>query len=96
MQRGGFARLPTQVETPARSIPDVEATFVGQAGTPGGIQTLTQLSQLIDPDWGAERIGNLYASFQGQLRDILRRLGLRSVQALRGRKDLLVYGKEDA
>jgi glutamate synthase domain-containing protein 2 len=50
-----------------------------------------ELSQLVDPDWGAERLSRLYASFQAQLRDTLRRLGLRSVRELRGRSDLLVY-----
>jgi glutamate synthase domain-containing protein 2 len=48
---------------------------------------------LVDPEWGAERISNLYASLQTQLRDILRRLGLKSVQELRGRTDVLVYRK---
>ena len=36
-------------------------------------------------------IGNLYASIQLQLRDLLRRLGMRSVRELRGRMDVLVY-----
>ncbi len=61
-------------------------------GCPFGLTTTDpELSQLVDPDWGAERIGNLYKSIQYQLQDILRRLGLRSVQELRGRKDLLIY-----
>jgi len=65
-------------------------------GCPFGLTTTDpQLSHLVDPDWGAERIGRLYASYQMQLRDILCRLGLRSVQELRGRTDLLIYrGKE--
>src|SRR5713101_3606239 len=64
-------------------------------GCPFGLTTTDpQLSQLVDPDWGAERISHLYASFQLQLRAILRRLGLRSVQELRGRRDLLIYRKE--
>jgi len=65
-------------------------------GCPYGLTTTDpQLSQLVDSDWGAERIGRLYASFQLQLRDILRRLGLRSVRELRGRMDVLGYcGKE--
>jgi glutamate synthase domain-containing protein 2 len=61
-------------------------------GCPFGLTTTDpQLSQLVDPDWGAERIGRLYASYQMQLRDMLRRLGLRSVRELRGRIDLLMY-----
>ncbi len=61
-------------------------------GCPFGLTTTDpELSQLIDPAWGAERIGNLYASLQAQLRDILRRLGLESIRELRGRTDMLVY-----
>jgi glutamate synthase domain-containing protein 2 len=65
-------------------------------GCPYGLTTTDpQLSQLVDPGWGAERISRLYASFQLQLCDILRRLGLRSVRELRGRMNLLSYcGKE--
>jgi glutamate synthase domain-containing protein 2 len=35
----------------------------------------------------------MYGSFAWQLRDILRRLGLKNIRELRGRTDLLVYGK---
>jgi glutamate synthase domain-containing protein 2 len=65
-------------------------------GCPYGLTTTDpELSQLVDPEWGAERLGNLYRSYQGQLREILRRLGLASVRELRGRTDLLVYrGRE--
>jgi glutamate synthase domain-containing protein 2 len=61
-------------------------------GCPFGLTTTDpELSQLVDPDWGAQRIGRLYAAFQLRLRDILRGLGLSSVRALRGRTDLLRY-----
>jgi glutamate synthase domain-containing protein 2 len=61
-------------------------------GCPFGLTTTDpELSQLVDPDWGAERIGRLYAAFQLRLGDILRGLGLSSVRALRGRTDLLRY-----
>jgi len=64
-------------------------------GCPFGLTTTDpQLSQLVDPNWGAERISRLYASYQKQLRDILCRLGLRSVHELRGRMDLLNYREE--
>jgi len=65
-------------------------------GCPFGLTTTDpQLSQLVDPEWGAERIGRLYGSYQMQLRALLRRLGLRSVRELRGRTDVLNYrGKE--
>ena len=65
-------------------------------GCPFGLTTTDpQLSQLVDPDWGAERIDHLYTSFQLQLKDILRRLGLRSVQELRGRMDVLSYRRKE-
>ena len=54
------------------------------------------LSLLVDPEWGAERLSNLYKAIQWQLCDILRRLGLKSIRDLRGRTDLLIYrGKEE-
>jgi glutamate synthase domain-containing protein 2 len=63
-------------------------------GCPYGITTTDpELSLLIEPAWGADRISNVYASFQAQLRDLLRRLGLPSVRALRGRTDVLMYRK---
>jgi glutamate synthase domain-containing protein 2 len=65
-------------------------------GCPFGLTTTDpELSQLVDPDWGAERISLLYTSFQMQLWDILRRLGLRSVRELRGRIDLLSYCRKE-
>lgn len=61
-------------------------------GCPFGLTTTDpELSLLIDPEWGARRISNLYASLQKQLVSILRRLGLRALGDLRGRKDLLRY-----
>jgi glutamate synthase domain-containing protein 2 len=61
-------------------------------GCPFGLTTTDpELSQLVNPDWGARCISNLYWSIQKQLCDILRRLQLRSIAELRGRTDLLVY-----
>ena len=61
-------------------------------GCPFGLTTTDpELSQLVDPDWGAERISNLYESIHLQLCDLLRRLGIRSIRELRGRTDLLLY-----
>jgi len=51
-----------------------------------------ELSQLITPEWGAQRLVNLYSSWATQWRTILRNLGLSSIRELRGRTDLLVYG----
>lgn len=50
-----------------------------------------ELSLLIDPEWGAQRIINLYSSWTKQWKQILSGLGLRSIRELRGRTDLLVY-----
>ncbi len=61
-------------------------------GCPLGIATTDpELARQIDPLEGGRRIANLYASWRIQLAEILQRLGLRSVQQLRGRTDLLVY-----
>jgi glutamate synthase domain-containing protein 2 len=61
-------------------------------GCQGGITTTDpELSLLIDPEWGAQRIVNLYQSWAIQWRQILETFGLRSIRELRGRTDLLVY-----
>jgi len=61
-------------------------------GCPFGLTTTDpELSLLVDPEWGAERISNLNASYALQLRDILRRLGLSNIRELRGRTELLIY-----
>ena len=68
----------------------------GRGCTYGLTTTDEALSLLIDPEWGAERLSNLYKAIQWQLCDILRRLGLSSIRDLRGRTDLLIYrGKEE-
>ncbi len=64
-------------------------------GCPFGLTTTDpELTNLVDPAWGAQRIHNLYTSFAYQLQDILRRLGLNSIQELRGKFDLLKYQKQ--
>jgi len=61
-------------------------------GCPFGLTTTDpELKEWVQPDWGAMRLDNFYASLAWQLRDILRRLGLRSIGELRGRTDLLRY-----
>lgn len=61
-------------------------------GCPFGLTTTDpELTQLVDPEWGAERLDKLYASYALQLGDILCKLGLPSIRALRGRTDLLRY-----
>jgi glutamate synthase domain-containing protein 2 len=61
-------------------------------GCPFGLTTTDpELTQFVDPEWGAERLGSLYRSYQRQLQEILRQLGVGSVRELRGRTDLLAY-----
>ncbi len=61
-------------------------------GCPFGLTTTDpELIRLIDPEWGAERIVNMYSSWQIQWREILRRLEVPSIAALRGRTDLLCH-----
>lgn len=61
-------------------------------GCPFGLTTTDpELEALVDPDWGAERMSNLYKSFASELQTILRKLGLSSIRSLRGREDLLCY-----
>jgi glutamate synthase domain-containing protein 2 len=63
-----------------------------ERGCPFGIATTDpELAKQIDPIEAGQRISNLYASWRLQLAEILARLGLANVQALRGRTDLLVY-----
>lgn len=66
-------------------------------GCPFGLTTTDpELARLVDPEWGAERLDRLYRAFATELRQILRRLGLRRVRDLRGRTDLLVYRRADS
>ncbi|MBI4368606.1 MAG: 4Fe-4S binding protein [Elusimicrobia bacterium] len=48
-------------------------------------------AQQIDPEWGAQRIQNLYNAFSLDLRLICWRLGLKNIQELRGRYDLMYH-----
>lgn len=61
-------------------------------GCPFGLTTTDpELTQLVDPDWGGERISNLYFSFALQLKQLLKRLGLKKIADLRGQTDFLRY-----
>jgi glutamate synthase domain-containing protein 2/ferredoxin len=61
-------------------------------GCPRGIATTDpQLAELMAVEWGTNRISNLYYGWAWQLKEILRRLGLRSITELVGRTDLLVH-----
>jgi len=61
-------------------------------GCPRGIATTDpELSVQYDAEWGAQRVINLYRSWAMQLRHILWRLGLKSINDLVGRSDLLQH-----
>jgi glutamate synthase domain-containing protein 2 len=63
----------------------------GRGCVRGVATTDPELVNLIKVEWGAQRIINLYASWRYQLVEILRYLGLRSIQELVGRTDCLVH-----
>jgi glutamate synthase domain-containing protein 2 len=66
-------------------------------GCPFGLTTTDpELTELVDPKWGAMRISNLYRSYASQLVQILRQLGLKDITSLRGRTDLLSYSNKNA
>jgi glutamate synthase domain-containing protein 2/NAD-dependent dihydropyrimidine dehydrogenase PreA subunit len=50
-----------------------------------------QLAQMIDLEWGAQRLINVYNAWRNELVSILQRLGIPSVSQLRGRTDLLMH-----
>jgi glutamate synthase domain-containing protein 2/ferredoxin len=59
-------------------------------GCPRGIATTDpMLDRLIDSDWGAKRISNLYGAWRLQWCELLARLEMDDISQLRGRMDLL-------
>jgi glutamate synthase domain-containing protein 2 len=61
-------------------------------GCPRGITTTDpDYCDKISIDWGTQRLVNLYHAWREMLVDILYRLGIESVAALRGRTDLLSH-----
>ena len=61
-------------------------------GCARGIATTDdELLGLVTVDWCTQRLVNLYTAWRDILVDILYRLGLDSVAALRGRTDLLMH-----
>jgi glutamate synthase domain-containing protein 2/NAD-dependent dihydropyrimidine dehydrogenase PreA subunit len=61
-------------------------------GCPRGIATTNpELSKMIDLDWGTQRIINLYSAWRKELVGILQKFGMRSINELRGRSDLLMH-----
>ncbi|PKN30257.1 MAG: FMN-binding glutamate synthase family protein [Deltaproteobacteria bacterium HGW-Deltaproteobacteria-21] len=61
-------------------------------GCARGIATTDpELSNLIDLEWGTQRIVNLFLGWRAELVRILKRLGMKSIQELVGRRDCLVH-----
>jgi glutamate synthase domain-containing protein 2/NAD-dependent dihydropyrimidine dehydrogenase PreA subunit len=61
-------------------------------GCARGIATTdTELTNLMDLEWGTQRIVNMYLALSQQLRTILGRLGMKSIMELTGRTDTLVH-----
>lgn len=59
-------------------------------GCPRGIATTDpELETQIDVSWGTQRIINLYASWEKQLKLLLSQLGIKDINQLRGQTDLL-------
>lgn len=61
-------------------------------GCPRGIATTDkELAVQMDIEWGTQRIINLYNAWRKELVKILQRFGMRSINELRGRTDLLMH-----
>jgi glutamate synthase domain-containing protein 2 len=61
-------------------------------GCPRGIATTDPgLIDQVSLDWGTQRIINLYNAWSIGIKDILKRLGMKSIKELRGRTDLLKH-----
>ena len=61
-------------------------------GCPRGIaSTDPELSKAVDVEWGAQRLINLYAAWRGEIVDVLKRFGMKSIKELVGRYDCLCY-----
>jgi glutamate synthase domain-containing protein 2 len=61
-------------------------------GCPRGIATTDSgLLEMLTIEWSTQRLVNLYNAWHEILVDLLHRLGLDSVSALRGRTDLLSH-----
>ncbi len=70
----------------------------GRGCARGICTTDPELLELLTIEWSTQRIVNLYNAWREMLVDLLYRLGLESVSALRGRTDLLMhldYGNGD-
>jgi glutamate synthase domain-containing protein 2 len=63
----------------------------GRGCTFGLTTTDPELQEWIQPEWAAHQLSNLYTALQWQLRDVMRKIGVNSIDQLRGRTDRLRY-----
>ncbi len=61
----------------------------GRGCVRGIATTDPELSQMVEIDWATQRLINLYSSWRTQFVGILKRLGMRSIKELVGRRDCL-------
>ena len=61
-------------------------------GCARGIATTDpELMQIMNNDWGTQRVVNMFLAWKKELIRILKRLGMKSIKELVGRKDVLVH-----
>lgn len=63
----------------------------GRGCVRGIATTDPELMDMMSVDWGTKRIANMYHAWTWQLKEILRRFGMRSIRELVGRTDTLVH-----
>jgi len=63
----------------------------GRGCARGIASTDSELAALFDEEWATQRLVNLYHAWYVQLVEILQKCGLKSVQELVGRTDLLEH-----
>jgi len=63
----------------------------GRGCVRGIATTDPELVDMMTVDWGTKRIANMYLAWTWQLKEILRRFGMRSIRELVGRTDTLVH-----
>jgi glutamate synthase domain-containing protein 2 len=63
----------------------------GRGCVRGIATTDPELVDMMTVDWGTKRVANMYRAWTWQLKEILRRFGMRSIRELVGRTDTLVH-----
>ena len=63
----------------------------GRGCVRGIATTDPELVDMMTVEWGTKRVSNMYSAWTWQLKEILRRFGMRSIRELVGRTDTLVH-----